>query len=632
MGKKDNEENVTGRYVAYIRVSTKDQNLDRQIEDINWELGRDHHTLDKTFQEKVSGKNREQRPELKAMMNYVQKGDVLIVESYSRLARSLKDLLDIVDELNKKGVNFISCKERINTSTAEGELMFHIFASLAEFERKNMLQRVSEGIKVKKGNGEWVLRGDLFGYDLKYDKGRPVITINEKEAKYIRAMFEEYANGASSLSLVRKYKDAVFAECNFRLGPDSINRLLFKPIYMGYYTQNSLSTFDKSEKKTKDYTRIAKLGEEQLRKELVKSNLYEPIVSEELWFKCYNSYRTVTRKNATQYAYRDSPYELTSVIHTSCNCHASFIHSNSKKGFYGEVYKPTKHNKDCNDKSFKTLRADIIEPIMRMTYFLTFNRAGHLKSYITEQQNNIEESQKELKRQEEEINEKIAELDKEKKNLVDFIRKNGSDEDIEKDIKSINEDKESLKRQLDKVKESMTLSSNSWLKALGNFCLKALDEFKNAETAEKRRDLYLKYCTAEMSRDTLTVEYFNTEKFVVHWHFTRTGHEKPFEFENYWQGELERTGTIEPLSKTVKLNLNEWEKDYDSFIAHFPEGYFDGGEEVWNKLVKDPKNKIDDWGRFVFNKIPKDCSNTEKKATEYLRSIEDRSPRELLTE
>lgn len=621
-----------GRYVAYIRVSTKDQNLDRQLEDINYELARDHHTVDKLFQEKVSGKSRDKRPELEAMLEYVQKGDVLIVESYSRLARSLRDLLNIVDELKNKGVNFISVKENIDTSTAQGELMFHLFASLAEFERKNMLQRVDEGIKVKKSKGDWVLRGDLFGYCLSYDKGNPVVTINEKEAKYVRTLFQEYADGDSSVSLVRKYKDAVFAETGFRLGSDSINRLLFKPIYMGYYTVQSLSNFDKTEKKTRDYTRIARLGEEQLRKELVKSNLYEPIVSEELWFKCYNSYRTVTRKNAQQYAYRDSPYELTSVIHTSCNCHSAFIHANFKRGNY-EIYKPTKHNNGCNDPMYPTLREDVIIPIMRMTYFLTFNMGGHLKSYITEKQNKIDESQEELKKQEEDIKTKIAQLDKEKKNLVDFIRKNGFDVDIEEDIQKINEDKESLKRQLDKVTESMSLSSNSWLKELGNFCINALDGFKNAETAEKRRDLYLKYCTAEMSRDTLTVEYFNTEKFVVHWEFTRKGQKKPFKFENYWRGELERTGTIEPCSKTVTLNLNEWEYSYESFIAHFPEGYFDGGAEVWNNLYKKhPDKQINDFGKFIFDRMPSQCLSTGQKATEYLRSIEDRSPRELITE
>lgn len=620
------------KYWGYCRISTlhqHDTSLSAQADYLRTratELGLEFMKIE----EKVSGAKFEERSEFIKVINNSQAGDIMGVYDDSRFGRETSGNLDYLEKLTNKGVKLESHGRIIDYNNAIDKMIFSMGSVFATYQRDIQRQKSLEGIAKKKEEGNWVLRGDLFGYDLKYDKGRPVITINEKEAKYIRTLFEEYANGASSLSLVRKYKDAVFAECNFRLGPDSINRLLFKPIYMGYYTANSLSTYDKTEKKTRDYTRISRLGEENLRKELVKSNLYEPIVSEELWFKCYNSYRTVTRKNATQFAYRDSPYELTSVIHTSCNCHASFIHSNSKKGFYGEVYKPTKHNKDCNDKSFKTLRADLIEPIMRMTYFLTFYRAGHLKSYITEQQNNIEESQKELKRQEEEINDKIAELDKEKKNLVDFIRKNGSDADIEKDIKSINEDKESLKRQLDKVKESMTLSSNSWLKALGNFCLKALDEFKNAETAEKRRDLYLKYCTAEMSRDTLTVEYFNTEKFVVHWHFTRTGHEKPFEFENYWRGELERTGTIEPLSKTVKLNLNEWEKDYDSFIAHFPEGYFDGGEKVWNEMF--PNEKVDDWGRFVFNKIRKDCSNTEKKATEYLRSIEDRSPRELLTE
>lgn len=134
--------------VAYIRVSTKEQNTARQEESMK-ALG-----IERTFIEKISGKNTN-RPQLKAMLDYVREGDTVVVESYSRLARSTSDLLNIIEELNKKGVAFISLKETVDTSTPQGKLMLTIFAGLAQFERECILQRQAEGIAIAKAEGKY---------------------------------------------------------------------------------------------------------------------------------------------------------------------------------------------------------------------------------------------------------------------------------------------------------------------------------------------------------------------------------------------------------------------------------------------------------------------------------------------
>ena len=102
--------------VAYVRVSTVEQNEDRQLEALK------KHNIDKWFTEKVSGKDTN-RPELKAMLEYVREGDTIYIHDFSRLARSTKDLLDIVEELERKKVHLVSNKENINTSTPSGKLM-----------------------------------------------------------------------------------------------------------------------------------------------------------------------------------------------------------------------------------------------------------------------------------------------------------------------------------------------------------------------------------------------------------------------------------------------------------------------------------------------------------------------------
>ena len=134
--------------IGYIRVSSKNQNLDRQLEVMR------KHNIEKVFQEKVSAKdtNREQ---LKELLEYVREKDVVYVESYSRLARSTSDLLKLLDQFNNKGVGFISDKEQIDTTTPQGKLMMTIFAGLSQFERECMLERQREGIELARNKGKY---------------------------------------------------------------------------------------------------------------------------------------------------------------------------------------------------------------------------------------------------------------------------------------------------------------------------------------------------------------------------------------------------------------------------------------------------------------------------------------------
>lgn len=140
--------------VGYVRVSTEDQNTIRQ-EVLMRELG-----IERIFVDKASGKNTTRR-ELQNMLGFVREGDIVIIESYSRLARSTRDLLDIVETLKSKGVEFISKKESIDTTTPAGRLMLTIFAGLYQFERECTLERQAEGIKEAKKAGKYKGRKPL---------------------------------------------------------------------------------------------------------------------------------------------------------------------------------------------------------------------------------------------------------------------------------------------------------------------------------------------------------------------------------------------------------------------------------------------------------------------------------------
>ena len=140
--------------IAYVRVSTVEQNEARQLE------GLKKYQIDKWFTEKISAKDTN-RPELKNMLEFVREGDTVFVHDFSRLARSTKDLLDIVDQLDRKNVHLVSNKENLDTSTSTGKLMLTMIAAINEFERMNLLERQREGIAEAKKKGVYKGRKEI---------------------------------------------------------------------------------------------------------------------------------------------------------------------------------------------------------------------------------------------------------------------------------------------------------------------------------------------------------------------------------------------------------------------------------------------------------------------------------------
>ena len=132
--------------IGYIRISTADQNTARQ------ELLMEQLGVDEVYIDRMSGKNTN-RPELKKMMEYVRRGDTVIVESISRFTRNTRDLLELVEKLSAKGVEFVSKKETIDTTTPTGKFMLTVFGAVAELEREYILQRQREGVAIAKDTG-----------------------------------------------------------------------------------------------------------------------------------------------------------------------------------------------------------------------------------------------------------------------------------------------------------------------------------------------------------------------------------------------------------------------------------------------------------------------------------------------
>lgn len=184
--------------VGYVRVSTEEQNTARQEAHME-ELG-----VERIFLEKVSGKAQRGRDQLEEMLSFVREGDVVVVESISRIARNTKDLLEIVERLKEKGVSFESRKEQIDTDTPSGQFMLIVFGAMAQLEREYILDRQREGIEIARQNG-------------KYKGRKPIAVDREKfqdvyrrwkagEIKGVAAMRELNMRSSTFYRRVREYE------------------------------------------------------------------------------------------------------------------------------------------------------------------------------------------------------------------------------------------------------------------------------------------------------------------------------------------------------------------------------------------------------------------------------------------
>ena len=132
---------------GYARVSTVDQNLDRQKDALC------AYGVDRLFCEKISGAKKS-RPELDRMLSLLERGDSVVIESLSRLGRSVKNLSELMEMFNEKGIRLISLKESIDTTSATGRLLFTIISSLAAFERETLIERTNEGLAAARSRGK----------------------------------------------------------------------------------------------------------------------------------------------------------------------------------------------------------------------------------------------------------------------------------------------------------------------------------------------------------------------------------------------------------------------------------------------------------------------------------------------
>lgn len=180
--------------VGYVRVSSIAQNEERQLQKMK------ENNIEKIFIEKISGKNITDRTELQAMLNFVRERDTIFVHDLSRIARSLQDLLKIIDLLKIKKVTLVSFKENIDSSTPTGKLMLSLIGAINEFERENLLERQAEGIALAKLHGKYKGRKpiklpDNWEFIYKKWKNREITAVEAKKILNLKhSTFYKFVN------------------------------------------------------------------------------------------------------------------------------------------------------------------------------------------------------------------------------------------------------------------------------------------------------------------------------------------------------------------------------------------------------------------------------------------------------
>ena len=167
--------------IGYARVSTQDQNLDRQLDNLK------AAGCERIYQEKMTG-TKSDRPQFRAMLDALRPGDILVTDSFSRLSRSTKDLLALVDQLNSAGVHLVSLKENLDTTTATGKLMLTMLSALSQFERDLIAERTVDGLKAARSRGR--------------NGGRPRVG-SEKDRRQALAMYR--SNTMSNREIAERF-------------------------------------------------------------------------------------------------------------------------------------------------------------------------------------------------------------------------------------------------------------------------------------------------------------------------------------------------------------------------------------------------------------------------------------------
>lgn len=441
------------------------------------------------------------RPQLNYMLSNLQPQDQVCIYDNSRLARNLIDSISILKEINDKDAVLICDGKRIDPENPQDLFTFNVHSAFSDYQLLIQRQKSKEGLKRRIENGDAVFAGDTFGYSLMKHGKNTIVTIIEEEAETIRYVYESYAKGKAAKQLERELWGKVFQR-PFQMNIQNIRPMLQRTIYMGMY----LDTAGMQK-------HIMRYSENELREHLVKSNLYPPIVSEELWFEVFHKLRTFRVAHAVPYRNRFTKHTLSGVFKCPyCGKGISFK-NRRRDGKLFEQYIFHAHSPDCPSVKRTQFDADWLEQMIRACFILTFLDGARVGLFFAEERERYNTNSKALKDEISLINKELRKNEAKKQRLIDAI----SDGLIE--IEDCKIKLEKLKTEYDSLKERKTTLENQLSTLEGDIddvlkmsAQEVLDNFWGHE-----RDYYLKFMKSGLNyHKYLSMEMMNGTRYEIY--------------------------------------------------------------------------------------------------------------------
>lgn len=510
----------------YCRVSTEEQSengysideQERLLEEWCKKMG---YVIYKCYSDRgISGKNIKDRPALKELLSDAKAGkfDMVISWKINRVSRKLEDVLKIVNLLEKNNITFKSYSEPFETDTPAGRMQFQMMALIGEFERGTIAQNVKMGMIAKAKSGNWC-GGRVLGYDLvpnnspeEEKKGKNKLEINEKEAEIVRFIFNEYRKGKGYKAITNKMNKLGYKTKkgnNFSVG--SIRDILTNPVYIGEIRYNVRQNWSEKRRRNINPNPIRVKGK------------HEAIIDRELWDKVQLILESKKGKPSRIY---DGEYPLTGILRCP-KCGAGMVISRTTNTLADGTKKriayyccgnwKNKGTSVCNSNTIRVDKAN--EYVFKKIEELVSNEAM-IKAVVKNINKERKDKVKPAKRLLSDIDKELEKLDKRKRKIFeayedDIITKEEFQirkDELNEKIRNLEEEKKPLLKTIsEEVSEEIPYEFIKDI--LMNFS-KILNSSVSREQQKKLLHMIISEITMNESREIDSIKLNINEKLV----------------------------------------------------------------------------------------------------------------------
>lgn len=586
------------RLYGYCRKSTEEQN--ETSFEVQERFVREHIPSGyevEIITETASGSSIEGRPKFKSLLERLQKDDIISVYDSSRISRNTEDALFIIRKINEKGATIMVAGKIVDPNSPIDTMLWSVQSSFDTYQRQIQNKKSREGIDAKKANGDWVLRGDLFGYKTYRTRGKTIVEVDEEASKVVKYVYSEYLKGKSTFQISQSLENTVVpTQPETLFTPCFIRRMLAKPIYMGYYSKDKL-----------DNNKIFSMTKAELKAKLVKSNLYQPIVDEATWWKVFDNWRSLKRTHSKQYEYRYSYYEGSTVIHCP-ECGVGYMHSfkkDNRRDSVRDVYLFGKHKGKCSLNTYRWMDREYFELMMRSAFLLTMDGGIEVGGFFAEKKDKLNLGLEENVKLLESLEGMVAENKKKTDRIVDAIMEGIIDKDTVKErLGALKEEKNRLSKQMEDVNYNIRAYREDLEDVIEEESVNVVEEFIHTSSTN-RRTMYRKYIKeGTFDGKEFRITYGNGKEYV----FTMWGNKRKnpssMSFSVSFRGDLQYEGTLNLNDGTISIyyaekSIKNTTRGYDSSNDSLFEEYAEKGlkelcDTVNSQLRECRENSVDD--------------------------------------